>query len=207
MVTAATSRWGFCASRSGEGSETEPSGEGRLADEDQRKREESHVNVEQRGSSSSWSASRRCRVVGDDPTPCPRSTTPAPSGLDGLGDEMGGDEGPAPIDQGQSHVPTQRPRPDRWPDLAAIDIRFRTNFAYVDGTSPDGAVKKLCRLLWGGTLQTLGFATYRASADDPGQLFPNGMMGGSEASTAPAASISTTHCMAPNTPTNNARHH
>jgi prepilin-type processing-associated H-X9-DG protein len=30
------------------------------------------------------------------------------------------------------------PRPDRWPELAGIEVRFRANFAYVDGRYADG---------------------------------------------------------------------
>lgn len=52
---------------------------------------------------------------------------------------------------------------DRWPELAAVDVRFRSNFAYVDGRLADGTVQKLCRLRYGGMAHTWGFAIYRAS--------------------------------------------
>jgi hypothetical protein len=51
----------------------------------------------------------------------------------------------------------------RWPELAAVDVRFRTNFAYVDGRYPDGMTVKLCRLRWGGVLHTWSFAIYLAT--------------------------------------------
>jgi hypothetical protein len=68
----------------------------------------------------------------------------------------------------------------RWPDLAGIDVRFRANFAYIDGRYPDGTALKLCRLRWAGMLHTWGFALYRASHDDyDNSYLPNGMPAGS----------------------------
>ena len=68
----------------------------------------------------------------------------------------------------------------RWPELAGVAVRFRTNFAYVDGRSPDGEVIKLCRLRYGGSASTWGFAIYRASHDDYETSFlPSGMTAGS----------------------------
>jgi hypothetical protein len=55
---------------------------------------------------------------------------------------------------------------DRWPSLAGIEIRYRANFAYVDGRERDGTVLKLCRLRYGGSAHLWGFAIYRASHDD-----------------------------------------
>jgi hypothetical protein len=55
---------------------------------------------------------------------------------------------------------------DRWPQLAGIDVRFRANFAYVDGRDGDGTVLKLCRLRYGGSAHLWGFAIHRASHDD-----------------------------------------
>ena len=67
----------------------------------------------------------------------------------------------------------------RWPELAAVAVRFRANFAYVDGRHPDGTVLKLCRLRYGGSAHTWGFALYRASHDDYQDNFlPNGMTAG-----------------------------
>lgn len=68
----------------------------------------------------------------------------------------------------------------RWPDLARVDVRFRANFAYVEGREADGTVLKLCRLRYGGSAHTWGFALYRASHDDYEDSFlPNGMFAGS----------------------------
>jgi len=68
----------------------------------------------------------------------------------------------------------------RWPDLAAVEVRFRANFAYIDGRYPDGTVLKLCRLRYGRSAHTWGFALYRASHDDYQDTFlPNGMTAGS----------------------------
>lgn len=53
-----------------------------------------------------------------------------------------------------------------WPELAGVDLRFRANFAYVDGRDPDGTAIKLCRLRYGGSANLWGFAIYRASHDD-----------------------------------------
>ena len=55
---------------------------------------------------------------------------------------------------------------ERWPALARVDVRFRANFAYVDGVLPDGEVWKLCRLRYGGSASMWGFAIYRASHED-----------------------------------------
>lgn len=53
-----------------------------------------------------------------------------------------------------------------WPELARVDLRFRANFAYVDGRHTDGTTIKLCRLRYGGSAHLWGFAIYRASHDD-----------------------------------------
>lgn len=67
----------------------------------------------------------------------------------------------------------------RWPDLASVEVRFRANFAYVDGRQADGTILKLCRLRYGGSAHTWGFALYRASHDDYEDTFlPNGMLAG-----------------------------
>jgi hypothetical protein len=67
-----------------------------------------------------------------------------------------------------------------WPDLAGVRLRFRSNFAYVDGEIADGPTIPLCRLRYGGSAHTWGFAIYRASHDDYEDSFlPSGMMGGS----------------------------
>ena len=67
-----------------------------------------------------------------------------------------------------------------WPELHGVSVRFRANFAYVDGRYPDGTLIKLCRLRYGGSAHTWGFAIYRASHDDyEDSHLPSGMTGGS----------------------------
>ena len=53
-----------------------------------------------------------------------------------------------------------------WPTLAGVDVRYRSNFAYIDGRHHDGTTLKLCRLRYGGSAHLWGFAIYRASHDD-----------------------------------------
>ncbi len=53
-----------------------------------------------------------------------------------------------------------------WPTLSGVDIRWRTNFAYIDGLRHDGTTTKLCRLRYNGSAHLWGFAIYRASHDD-----------------------------------------
>ena len=68
----------------------------------------------------------------------------------------------------------------RWPALAGVDVRFRANFAYVDGLYGNGDTIKLCRLRYGGSAHTWGFAIYRASHDDyEDSYLPSGMTAGS----------------------------
>jgi hypothetical protein len=55
---------------------------------------------------------------------------------------------------------------DRWPALARVQVRFRGQFAYIDGQLPDGEILPLCRLRYGGLAGHWGFAIYRASHDD-----------------------------------------
>ena len=68
----------------------------------------------------------------------------------------------------------------QWPQLAAVEVRFRANFAYVDGRDRDGTTFQLCRLRYGGSAHLWGFALYRASHDDYDDTFlPTGMLAGS----------------------------
>ena len=46
----------------------------------------------------------------------------------------------------------------RWPQLTRVLVRFRRNFAYVDGVFPDGEVIPLCRLRYAGSATYFGFA-------------------------------------------------
>ena len=55
---------------------------------------------------------------------------------------------------------------ERWPTLAAVNVRHRGAFAYIYGELTDGTVLPLCRLRYGGSAHQWGFAIYRASHDD-----------------------------------------
>jgi hypothetical protein len=69
---------------------------------------------------------------------------------------------------------------DRWSGLADIHVRFRSNFAYVDGRLPNGEVVKLCRLRYTGSASRWGFAIYRYSHDDyEDNVLPSGLPTGS----------------------------
>lgn len=71
---------------------------------------------------------------------------------------------------------------ERWPALARVNVRFRGQFAYVDGVLPDGEQMPLCRLRYGGSASRWGFAIYRASHDDYQDNFlPSGDTAGSPA--------------------------
>jgi hypothetical protein len=68
----------------------------------------------------------------------------------------------------------------RWPQLREIRMRYRGEFAYIDGVLADGEVLRLCRLRYTGSPRAWGFAMYRASHDDYEDSFlPTGPMGGS----------------------------
>jgi hypothetical protein len=68
----------------------------------------------------------------------------------------------------------------RWPELADVEVRFRAAFAYIDARTTDGTLIKLCRLRYGGSANTWGFAIYRASHDGyEDSLLPTGIPGGS----------------------------
>jgi hypothetical protein len=68
----------------------------------------------------------------------------------------------------------------RWPALAGVEVRFRSQFAYVDGHLPDGEVLPLCRLRYSGSASSWGFAIYRASHDDyQDSILPHGQFAGS----------------------------
>lgn len=95
-----------------------------------------------------------------------------------------------------------------WPGLAAVQVRFRSSFAYVDGRLPDGEVVKLNRLRYVGSATTWGFAIYRYSHDDDNVL-PAGMPSGRARtpSTARAASTSARPHRRQIHRRTNARHH
>jgi hypothetical protein len=74
---------------------------------------------------------------------------------------------------------SQRAR-DRWPALTRVQVRFRAQFAYIDGQLPDGEILALCRLRYGGTASRWGFAIYLASkAGYEDSFLPNGDPAGS----------------------------
>jgi hypothetical protein len=67
----------------------------------------------------------------------------------------------------------------RWPALADVTVRFRGQFAYISGQLPDGDRIPLCRLRYGGSASTWGFALYRASHDDyQDSILPTGLFAG-----------------------------
>ena len=53
----------------------------------------------------------------------------------------------------------------RWPALSRVAVRFRAQFAYIDGHLADGEVLPLCRLRYGGSASSWEFAAYLASKD------------------------------------------
>jgi len=68
----------------------------------------------------------------------------------------------------------------RWPDLAAVNVRYRGVFAYVDGQLPDATVLPLCRLRYNGSASIWGFAIYLASRDGyEDNILPSGLPAGS----------------------------
>jgi hypothetical protein len=68
---------------------------------------------------------------------------------------------------------------ERWPALSAVNVRFRSGFAYVDGQTGD-EMTPLFRLRYAGSASRWGFAMHRASYDDYEESFlPTGVMGGS----------------------------
>jgi hypothetical protein len=67
----------------------------------------------------------------------------------------------------------------RWPQLAAVRIRFRSTYAYVDGQLPDGELLPLMRLRYGGSANRWGFALYLASHDGyRDEVLPSGFTAG-----------------------------
>jgi hypothetical protein len=68
---------------------------------------------------------------------------------------------------------------ERWPQLTGVTVRYRAGFAYIDGQLPGGEVIPLCRLRYGGTARTWGFALYLASGDRyEDQVLPTGAFAG-----------------------------
>ena len=65
---------------------------------------------------------------------------------------------------------------ERWPQIAALQVRHRGVFSYVAATLPDTTMLKLCRLRYVGSAHHWQFAIDRASHDDYDEsVFPTGL--------------------------------
>ena len=66
-----------------------------------------------------------------------------------------------------------------WPQLSTVQVRCRGSFAYITGVLPGGEQIPLCRLRYGGSAHSFGFAIYsaaRGSYDDA--VLPTGLHAG-----------------------------
>jgi hypothetical protein len=52
-----------------------------------------------------------------------------------------------------------------WPQLNRVEVTYRGAFAYVSGVLPGGDRIPLCRLRYGGSAHSFGFAIYSAARD------------------------------------------
>ncbi|MER5738816.1 ATP-binding protein [Streptomyces sp. NPDC002262] len=87
---------------------------------------------------------------------------------------------------------------DRWPQVAAIEVRFRAGFAYVTAESPCGQRLPLCRLRFTGVLHTWGFALYLAGDDSyRDDILPSGLPAGSPEEALDRAGALRLHARAP----------
>ena len=50
-----------------------------------------------------------------------------------------------------------------WPQLGKVQVRCRGSFAYITGVLPGGEQIPLCRLRYGGSAHSFGFAIYSAA--------------------------------------------
>jgi hypothetical protein len=50
-----------------------------------------------------------------------------------------------------------------WPQLDKVQVSYRGPFAYVAGVLPGGEIIPLCRLRYGGSAHSFGFAIYSAA--------------------------------------------
>ncbi len=50
-----------------------------------------------------------------------------------------------------------------WPQLGTVQVRCRGSFAYITGVLPGGEQIPLCRLRYGGSAHSFGFAIYSAA--------------------------------------------
>ncbi len=73
---------------------------------------------------------------------------------------------------------------ERWPQLAAVHVRYHGAFAYVTGELVDGTRLPLMRLRYTGYATTWGFAVYLASRDGyENSILPSGRPAGTPAET------------------------
>jgi hypothetical protein len=52
-----------------------------------------------------------------------------------------------------------------WPQLDKVQVTYRSSFAYVAGVLPGGEQIPLCRLRYGGSAHSFGFAIYSAARE------------------------------------------
>jgi len=52
-----------------------------------------------------------------------------------------------------------------WPQLNRVELTYRGAFAYISGILADGERIPLCRLRYGGSAHSFGFAIYTAARD------------------------------------------
>ena len=52
-----------------------------------------------------------------------------------------------------------------WPQLSTVQVRCRGSFAYITGVLPGGEQIPLCRLRYGGSAHSFGFAIYSPASD------------------------------------------
>jgi hypothetical protein len=52
-----------------------------------------------------------------------------------------------------------------WPQLSSVEVTYRGAFAYVTGVLAQGEQIPLCRLRYGGSAHSFGFAIYSAAHD------------------------------------------
>ena len=54
---------------------------------------------------------------------------------------------------------------EHWPQLSRVQVTYRGAFAYITGVLTDGEQLPLCRLRYGGSAHSFGFAIYSAAHD------------------------------------------